>query len=115
MFHVFTSLRVRTSLDDDVVVGAAVEEVGAGVPDQEVVAVHAGEGVVAGPADQDVVAEPAVAAEEHGVGGEARGVEQVVAVAEVDGQAVAGGLGAGDPHSGEEAVYGRAKGAVSAD
>ena len=67
------------ALDDDVVAGPAVEGVVAGAAEEHVVARAAEQRVVAVAADQDVVAVAAVEGEQHRAGGDAGGVDHVVA------------------------------------
>ena len=76
--------------------------------DQDVVAGAAEQRVVAGAADQDVVAVAAVGRELDRAGGQARGLDHVVAGQGVDDQPVVGGLGAGDVHLGGQAEDGDA-------
>src|SRR6266511_1288936 len=92
--------RCRPLLDDDVVAGAAVEDVLAVAADQHVVAVAATESVVAGAADQDVVAVAAVGGELNGVCPEPLRCDDVVAVEPIDGEPVVGGFEPGDVHRG---------------
>ena len=78
------------ALDDDVVAEPAVEDVDAGPAEEHVVARAAEEGVVAVTAEEHVVAVAAVSREQRRVGGEAGGVDHVVAGQGVDRQPVAG-------------------------
>ena len=73
------SIRSGTLLDQDVVAGAAVEDVLPRPADQDVVAGAAEEDVVPRAADQDVVAVAAVRREQDRVGRQGRGVHDVVA------------------------------------
>ena len=80
---------------DHVAACAAVGRVVARPADQHVVAGTAGQDVVAVAADEHVVAVAAVDREQGRVGGQRRGIDDVVALERGDGQAVAAGDGAG--------------------
>src|SRR5262245_5117677 len=97
------SLRGRGSstsalLNHGVVPAAAVKDVDPGASDEHVVPGFAVERVVAIAADQNVVAIAAVGGQLDRAREQPRGLDHVVAGPSVDGQPIAGRLGAGDVH-----------------
>ena len=86
-----------------VVAGVPHEQVVAGAEEGDVVAVAAEDGVVAGAADDGIGAEAAEGLQGDLVGGQAAGVDEVVAAEAVDGQDVRG-VGVIDGHLGRSAI-----------
>ena len=80
--------RERPALDDDIVAGAAVQDVQSAATDQHVVTRTARQRVVAGAADQDVVAVAAIG-DELDAAVQAGGRDDVVAIEAVDDDPVA--------------------------
>ena len=88
--------RSRSTVEHDVVAGAAVEDVLSATADQDVVAVAAVQFVVAGAADQHVVAVAAIG-DERDPAAKPGGLDDIVAAETVDDELVAG-AGIGDVH-----------------
>ncbi len=91
------------ALDHDVVAGPAVQHVGAAASEEHVVTLAAEQRVVAGAAEEHVVAVAAGGGQERGVGGQARGVDDVVADQGVDRHPVTARDGPGDRDARREA------------
>src|SRR5206468_12552850 len=93
-------------LEEDVVAGAAVQEVLAVAAEEDVVAGAAEEGVGSGAADEHIVAVAAVLGEGDGGGVEAGGFDHVAAVLGLDDQAVVGQLRIDDVHLCRQSTHG---------